>query len=501
MEDEDTYDYSATAPHLTPFEYPVTDEPFITEMPENYGKLWEFKDHIHTWSFGVNRFKNYVFLRYRAAGRTNYLQWNVHEKVSIIESQRDDYVVIVLRAVDDDGKVLDHCHSIVIDVNKSHGKFDLDNLIAFLEGSDMASLNDDFEKLGYVPWLNGTAKSNADRLMRIYQTLDHYAMEHVERRPAVGKGATRSQKNTSTPRAEKKNTGGGSGGRKAKPSEPRTSTRKRDATEAEGEGSSRKRKRSLTGVSGAVAAGGSSGSALTTVSTPAESLEKIPEFEKIAKIQQAFWAEHEALFLHDMAVKTVHIDQCILAKDEYVIRTLQRDILEDVKASLIRIIDVKQRQNVCLTPVDANNKLLQKRPETWEEIMGGKFMIINGQHSIFASKELQNGGCGATRRDELRTWGAYIVWTRNANQLRNISKYYNCTNHLDHAQPTWGNQIISCRNIWTTYKRPTSDKDEATARKNNAFFSLVRYKVTSCPFPLSSGRRYIPPALNDTNGF
>jgi hypothetical protein len=53
-----------------------------------------------------------------------------------------------------------------------------------------------------------------------------------------------------------------------------------------------------------------------------------------------------------------------------------------VKASLIGIIDVKQRQNVCLTPVDTNNKLLQKRPETWEEIMGGKFMIINGQHNI-----------------------------------------------------------------------------------------------------------------------
>jgi hypothetical protein len=89
----------------------------------------------------------------------------LHEKVSIIESQRDDYVVIVLRAVDDDGMVLDHCHSIVIDVNKSHVKFDIDNLIAFLEGSDMDSLNEDFAKLGYVPWMNGTAKSNADRFM------------------------------------------------------------------------------------------------------------------------------------------------------------------------------------------------------------------------------------------------------------------------------------------------------------------------------------------------
>ena len=250
----------------------------------------------------------------------------------------------------------------------------------------MDSLNEDFAKLGYVPWVNGTAKSNADRLMRIYQTLDHYAMEHVERRPTLGRGANRSQRNTSTPRAERKNTVGGPGGRKAKPSQPRTSSKKRDAPDTEAEGSTRKRKRSLTSASGAAAAGGSSGSALTTVSTDSDTLEKIPEFEKIAQIQKAFWTEHEELFLHDMAVKTVHIDQCILAKDEYVIRTLQRDILDDVKKQLVLMIDVKQRQIVCLTPVDGNNKLLKKRPETWEEIMDGKFMIINGQHSIYASK-------------------------------------------------------------------------------------------------------------------
>jgi hypothetical protein len=146
MAEEDTCDYSATAPHLQPFEYPVTDEPFITEMRDKYWKLWEFKEYILTWSFSVNRIKNYVFLRYRAARKMNYLQWNVHKKVSITESQRDDYVVIVLRAVDDDGKVLDRCHSIVINVNNSHAKFDLENLIAFLKGSDMGSLNKDFEK-------------------------------------------------------------------------------------------------------------------------------------------------------------------------------------------------------------------------------------------------------------------------------------------------------------------------------------------------------------------
>jgi hypothetical protein len=45
--------------------------------------------------------------------------------------------------------------------------------------------------------------------------------------------------------------------------------------------------------------------------------------------------------LLDMEVKQVHIDQCILANDRYVIRTLQKDILEDVKKELIQMIHVK----------------------------------------------------------------------------------------------------------------------------------------------------------------
>ena len=86
----------------------------------------------------------------------------------------------MLRKVDSNGNVGDHCHSIVINVNSEHGKFDLDNLMAFLEGLQMESLNLEFERNHYVPWVNSTAKSNASRLRLLFQTLDHYALEHYE---------------------------------------------------------------------------------------------------------------------------------------------------------------------------------------------------------------------------------------------------------------------------------------------------------------------------------
>ena len=38
--------------------------------------------------------------------------------------------------------------------------------------------------------------------------------------------------------------------------------------------------------------------------------------------------------------------------------------------------------------VDAQGNLLRTKPKDWNEIKNNKFMIINGQHSIQASKEL-----------------------------------------------------------------------------------------------------------------
>ena len=56
---------------------------------------------------------------------------------------------------------------------------------------------------------------------------------------------------------------------------------------------------------------------------------------------------------------------------------------------------------MCLTPVDSKNRLLKKKLEKLDEIKDGRFMIINGQHSITASQELQKEGCGEAKKVEL----------------------------------------------------------------------------------------------------
>ena len=115
-------------------------------------------------------------------------------------------------------------------------------------------------------------------------------------------------------------------------------------------------------------------------------------------------------------------------------------------------------------------------------------MIINNQHSITASKELQKAECGEEQRLELEMWKAYIVRTFDLVQLHNISKFYNSKNHLNHAQPTYGNQIISSINIWKHCGSPSCSETEAMTRNKDTIKNPTKYSVR---FQLSLTRRYI----------
>jgi hypothetical protein len=72
--------------------------------------------------------------------------------------------------------------------------------------------------------------------------------------------------------------------------------------------------------------------------------------------------------------------------------------------------DMNQQQKICITPINEESNLLRAKPKDWNVIKNKKFMIINNQHNIAVSKELQIEGC---RKDKCRTlekWKAYIVW-------------------------------------------------------------------------------------------
>jgi hypothetical protein len=73
-------------------------------------------------------------------------------------------------------------------------------------------------------------------------------------------------------------------------------------------------------------------------------------------------------------------------QDAVVVRACEMKIVHSLKQFLIEMGDINQRQTICLTPCTKERQLLQKKPESWNEIKDGMFLIINGQYSVTASK-------------------------------------------------------------------------------------------------------------------
>ena len=112
----DSYNYSAMSSFIKEFQNPFSDRPFIIEMEDNYGILWQLKNCIIKWSLGVSRYNGFVHLLYKEANSLRFLPLNVLEKVILMEQFHGQYIVIGIQVVSPEGSELEHVHSIVVKV-------------------------------------------------------------------------------------------------------------------------------------------------------------------------------------------------------------------------------------------------------------------------------------------------------------------------------------------------------------------------------------------------
>ena len=304
---------------------------------------------------------------------------NLNEKVILLENFYQEYVVITLQAVDRDGADTKHIHSIVVKIGQGVAAFDINGLLDTLSGTSMEELHPELESK-HVPWTYTSAESAFKKISSIYCTMSRYAARGGPNIPSLvnrsapqytpeGRAASqsrtqgnRSQANTNAPARHKRTT---------------ESSLQADP--------SAKHRKSTPGA-------GSSASGLTHVDRRAgKTAESIPDYEKFAKVQTNFWKECKDCYIFGHQTFQVDIAQCVLARDEYVIRKLQPEIVKSLKAKLVQLGDKKMRQKICLTPIDRNSKLLREKPRSWDEIKAGKFMIIKRPaqyHSIQGASDL-----------------------------------------------------------------------------------------------------------------
>ena len=144
MDADGEYDYSATSLFLEEFINPFPDKSFLTEFHNNYGKLWTFKECVKEWTFGVSRFKSYVYLLHRESTRAPFLPLNVSE-VTVLELFHKEYVVITIQGKTLSSEDMKHIHSIVVKLGEEGPAFDIQGLLDSLSGASIERLRAEFE--------------------------------------------------------------------------------------------------------------------------------------------------------------------------------------------------------------------------------------------------------------------------------------------------------------------------------------------------------------------
>ena len=98
--------------------------------------------------------------------------------------------------------------------------------------------------------------------------------------------------------------------------------------------------------------------------------------------------------------------------------------MEVVRDYLLEMPDKSDKQTLWVMPVVESGDVTVVN---WDELKKGKFWIINGQHSVAASKWMMTASppIGEQTLKYFRTWNCYIIFTRDKEKLHKISTFYN----------------------------------------------------------------------------
>ena len=91
-----------------------------------------------------------------------------------LENFHQEYVIITLQAVDNNGEDTKHLHSIIVKIGGHNTNFDIDGLLDILEGTSMEVLHPNLEAK-YTPWTYTITQSAYQKINSIYWTLSQYA--------------------------------------------------------------------------------------------------------------------------------------------------------------------------------------------------------------------------------------------------------------------------------------------------------------------------------------
>lgn len=184
------------------------------------------------------------------------------------------------------------------------------------------------------------------------------------------------------------------------------------------------------------------------------------ELEEIAR----FWTQNEDAFVFGKTwTFEVDISQCEDAPEASMVVRPREESGVKCLIKYFRLAGSVNKQTICVMPKNCKTK---PKIENWKmDLKSGEFYIINGQHSIEASKRLvaDRSYKDENRKNEVQTWTSFLVWSENHSQLNDISTFFNKSNNMDVFTPTIVNNILHARKTWEHYGRPPKCRSNSTS--------------------------------------
>ena len=129
-----------------------------------------------------------------------------------------------------------------------------------------------------------------------------------------------------------------------------------------------------------------------------------------------------------------------------------------MKNYLIQTPPAWPQHNLCLMPKLPKGETWREGM-TWDDIKDGQFIIINGQHSVAASRQIiGHKDTEPNLRDKLKVWPCTIVWSDDPSMTVRLSYTLNNSNSFNKFTPTWTTQIMYCRRVWVKLGRPQKQR-------------------------------------------
>ena len=120
------------------------------------------------------------------------------------------------------------------------------------------------------------------------------------------------------------------------------------------------------------------------------------------------------------------------------------------------------RQTICVTPKDP---VVEVNEQNWPILKDGEFYIVDGQHSVMAAKALlEDDEWKSPLKETIRYWKAFVVYSKDSNQLIAISAFMNQGNKVRQFEASWAANIVAGRTLWMEHDCPPKERENAVVK-------------------------------------